>query len=355
MPMKILYAGRISTGSSSVYRMWTLQRFGHNIVSLDPHTYTIKNSLLSKVAFRLSAGPHAQRLNRDLVSLAESERPDVFWSDKGLLVQPGTLKRMRELGIVTVSYMIDNAFGPRKDPGWRLHIKDIPHYDLHVTQRDVSVQDYFDRGARDVIKIQTAFEETIHFPPSPPYTDAQRTRDVSFIGAPYDDRADLLTRLSDDGISVIINGPPRAWSRALRPDAFTKMVESAELWEKDYRETIWTSRINISFLTKANLDEYTHKSFEIAACGGFLLAERCPGHMLKFKEDEEAIFFGDYAELKAKILKYLPHEVVRNRIAAAGHARAVRYGYGNNAQMGLVMERVEKIIAAKLQEIQVTR
>ena len=31
--------------------------------------------------------------------------------------------------------MIDNAFGPRRDPGWRLYMQDIPHFDLHVVQR----------------------------------------------------------------------------------------------------------------------------------------------------------------------------------------------------------------------------
>ena len=345
--MKILFAGRRTPGASSLFRSWALERLGHTLIPLNMYEYRLKSDLLEKVAFRLSAGPHAVCLNRDLIALAERERPDVFWVEKGLLITPKTLERMRALGIVSVSYMIDNAYGPRKDPGWRMYNQAVPFYDLHVTQRDVSVRDYFARGARDVIKIQTAYEETIHFPPDPPYTDADRTRDVSFIGAPYDDRAALLQRLSDEGIGVVINGPPRAWSRELRPDAFARLLESAELWEKDYRENIWRSRINLSFLTKANLDEYTHKSFEIAACGGFLLAERCPGHELKFAEDEEAVFFSDYDDLKAKILRYLPDEAVRNRIAAAGQRRAVRDGYGNNAQMGAVLDRVQQIVAKR--------
>jgi spore maturation protein CgeB len=46
------------------------------------------------------------------------------------------------MGIATVSYMIDNAFGPRRDPGWRLYMKDIPYFDLHVVQRDSNIADY---------------------------------------------------------------------------------------------------------------------------------------------------------------------------------------------------------------------
>ncbi len=66
------------------------------------------------------------------------------------------------MGIPTISYMIDNPFGPRQDPGWRLYMKDIPHYDLHVVQRDRNIADYRARGARDVIRFRP--------PTSPPST-----------------------------------------------------------------------------------------------------------------------------------------------------------------------------------------
>ena len=102
------------------------------------------------------------------------------------------------------------------------------------------------------------------------------------------------------------------------------MYRGAELYEKDYREAIWRSKINLSFLTRSNQDEYAHKSFEIAGCGGFLLAERSAGHAERFVEDEEAVFFGSFEELKAKIERYLPDEAARTRIAAAGHARGRR-------------------------------
>jgi spore maturation protein CgeB len=121
------------------------------------------------------------------------------------------------------------------------------------------------------------------------------------------------------------------------------MFRFGELYETEYREAIWRSKINLSFLTKSNQDEYTHKSFEIAACGGFLLAERCAGHSLKFKEDEEAVFFSDTEELIAKIRRYLPDEAARTRIAAAGQARALRDGYYNDVQVGRIVDRAREI------------
>ena len=344
--MRILYAGALASGNSCVYRMWALERLGHTVIPFDIGTYEADSPLLRKLEFRLSMGTNVARLNADLVRLAEQEMPDVFWADKVLKLRPETLDRMGALGIATVSYMIDNAFGPRRDPGWRLYVKDVPHFDLHVTQRDVSMRDYIERGARDVLKVQTAYEPTIHFPPPRPVPDADKTRAVSFIGTPYDDRADTLARLGQAGLPVVISGNPRAWARALTPGDYASFFRVGELYEQQYREAVWHSKINLSFLTHANLDEYTHKSFEIAGCGGFLLVERSPGHRARFVEDEEAVFFSGFDELKAKIERYLPDQAERTRIAAAGRARALRDGYDNDRQMDRVVHRVQDILDA---------
>lgn len=341
--MKILYAAGLSPNDSSLYRLWALERLGHQVIPINAYEYESKNPLVRKVIFRLSAGPHVDRLNRDLLRAAEAERPNILWADKLLWMRPATLDRLRALGIATVSYMIDNPFGTRQDPGWRLYMKSIPHYDLHVVQRDKNIADYKARGARDVIKIQTAYEPTIHFPPAAGWSDKDRNRDVSFVGTPYDDRAETLTRLSSE-FGVVISGNQRAWQRALTPEAFSKLYREGELYQQQYREAIWRSKINLSFITHSNQDEFVHKSFEIAGCGGFLLAERSAGHMARFKEDEEAVFFTGFDELEAKIRRYLPDEAARTRIAAAGHARGVRDGYHNDRQVGLIVERAESIL-----------
>ena len=341
--MKILYAGELRPGTSCLFRKWALERLGHEVVGFDPSGYVLNNRVLNPIAFRFAIGPHADRLNRDLLVAAERERPDLLWADKLLLLTPKTLRKMSDTGITSVSYMIDNAFGPRRDPGWRMYVKDIPFFDLHVTQREISIGHYMDRGAKHVMKVQTAYEPTIHYPSPVPFTDAERDREVSFIGTPYDNRAGILTRVSAAGIPVVISGNTRSWKRALPEPAFDRMHRFGELYEQQYREAIWKSKINLSFLTKSNQDEYTHKSFEIAGCGGFLLAERCPGHSARFKEDEEAVFFGDEAELLEQIRRYLPDEEARTRIAAAGHARAVQDGYYNDVQVARIVARATEI------------
>src|ERR1700728_1687279 len=193
--LKILYVGGLSQNDSSQYRAWALERLGHEVVPLDFYPYESRSKLVRKVVHRVVAGPAVTRFNRDVLRAAERIKPDVFWADKMLWLRPRTLDKLRAMGIATVSYVIDNPFGTRRDSGWRLHLKDIPHFDLHVVQRDKNIADYLARGRHDVIKIQTAYEPPIHFPPPAGWSDKDRDREVSFIGTPYDDRAKALKRL----------------------------------------------------------------------------------------------------------------------------------------------------------------
>jgi spore maturation protein CgeB len=344
--MKILYATGLSPNDTSLYRLWALERLGHQVIPFNTFVYESRSPFIRKVAHRFAAGRGVDNLNRDLLKIAKAEKPDLLWTDKLLWMRPKTLDRMRALGIATVSYMIDNPFGTRQDPGWRLYMKDIPHYDLHVVQRDKNILDYRERGARDVIKIQTAYEPTLQFPPPDNWSDADCNREVSFIGTPYDDRAQTLTRLwRECGLPVVISGSPRQWGRAMEPDAFKAIFCCGELFRDEYREGIWKSKINLSFITHSNCDEFVHKSFEIAGCGGFLMAERSEGHMQRFKEDEEAVFFSSFDELAEKIRRYLPDEATRRRIAAAGCRRAARDGYHNDRQVELIVERAQLILS----------
>ncbi len=345
--MKILYAGMISENDSALYRLWALERLGHTTVRLNMLDYAPGNALLRKLAYHLSAGPQVTRFNRDLLSMARAEKPDLLWADKLLWLQPRTLVALRRMGIATVSYMIDNPFGPRRDPGWRLYLKDLPLFDLHVVQRDRNLVEYREHGARDVMKIQTAYEPTVHFPPPAAWSDAERTRGVSFIGTPYDDRASFLTRLwKEFHLPVVVSGN-RIWAASLGREAAAGIYPvQGELFNDAYREGIWKSKINLSFITHSNQDEFVHKSFEIAGCGGFLLAERSPGHLARFEEDVEAVFFSTLEECAEKCRRYLPDEAARERIAKAGHLRAERDGYHNDHQVGLIAARAETLIPA---------
>lgn len=333
-------------GWYGLYRQRSLERLGHTLIPVDIMQYEGKgNPFLARIRYRLQIGPTVNQMNADVLRLAEEHRVDAVWFDKPLFIRAATLHRLRAMGIVTIDYMIDNPFGPRRDPGFRLYVRTIPEYDVHVQQRDVSVNAYLKRGARRVVKVQTAFEPSVHFPPPAEWQDRNRTREVSFIGTPYDQRAQFLTDLwRKYSLPVVISGP-RIWKRKLDRAALQALYpQEGELYDAAYREGVWQSKINLSFLTHGNQDEYAHKSFEIAACGGFLLAERSEGHSARFEEGKEAVFFSSIEECVEKIRRYLPDEAARAQIAAAGQRRAGACGYDNDTQLRKVMNAVQELL-----------
>ena len=74
------------------------------------------------------------------------------------------------------------------------------------------------------------------------------------------------------------------------------------------------------------------------------MVERSEGHLQRFVEDEEVVFFSTIEECVEKIRRFLPDEAARARIAAAGRARAERSGYHNDRQVGLIVERVRTVL-----------
>ncbi len=347
--LRALYISGLTPGYYGAFRLEALRRLGvESVTPLDSTAFTAARGVWGKVEHRVQMGPGVSRLNRAILEAARTGRVNVAWCDKVLGMRPDTLRELRSMGVVTVDYLNDNPFGPRRDPGWRLFLKALPEYGLHAVPRESSMQEFLEHGARQVMRIRFTYEPTVHFPPPPGWTDKNRDRGVSFIGTPYDSRGAFLTKLWNAGVPVDVSGSRPHWQAALSLEAFAATFKMGELKANAYREAIWRSRINLSFVTHGNVDDVAHKSFEIAACGGFLLAERTPEHMACFKEDEEAVFFSDAEECLAKIRRYLPDEAARARIAAAGERRAVNSGYDNDSMMRAVLGRAAKLRTAPL-------
>ena len=344
--LRILYIGPLVPHENVLHRYFALQRLGQTVFPLDERFFKSDgNSLAGKIRLRTQWGPAVRQFNEMVFEQAVANGVDVVWADKQTFLLPDTLRRLRQQGIVTVDWTLDNAFGPRNDPGWRTYKSAIGEYDIHVLQRDVTMRDYLAAGARRVVKMQTVFDRVHQYPPPAGWSDKDRDRDVSFVGSPYDERPQFLARLHTEyRLPVVISGMSR-WAKLLPPKS-AHLYSGSELLATDYRSAIWRSKINLSFVTHTNQDEFAHKTFEIAGCAGFQIAERCPGHLERFVEDQEIVLFSSLEECAEKIARYLPDEAARTRIAWAGYRRAVRSGYDNDTQLARILVEVAPLITA---------
>ena len=344
----ILYVGSLAEGQTCLYRYHALERLGHRLIPFDMDRYVFKQKTLSALRFRFPMGPLIAGVNAALLDAVKKEKPDVVWMDKPIDFTAATIKRIRALGAQTVDYNQDNPFGPRNDGCWHQFYKSFRSFDLHCLLRNADIPRYKGWGL-NYLKIQLSYDPVVHFPPPKEWSDQDQPRGASYIGHPHEDRANFLrTLIEREKLPVVISGS--GWlpvmvgeERARYTSAGILQDAQGMLKGKDYREAIWKSKINLSFVTLLNEEDVAHKAFEITACGGFLLAFRTPGHLACFEEGKEAEFFSTVEECAEKVRYYLAHPAERAEIARRGCERAKRSGYDNDTQLGLVLSRLEEM------------
>jgi spore maturation protein CgeB len=335
----ILYVAAFAPSSTAAYRFEALQHLGQQVHLFDLQRYEPSMRVAQSLQSRFPFGPFVARINRDLRKMVAALRPNVVWFDKPTLFTADTMRAVHQAGAQIVFYVQDAPFGPRNDGCWRQFLNVYRMADLHCLFRKADVARY---SAWELPWIETmfSFDSHMHFPPHSGFSDADRNREVSYIGHPHERRPEFLLKLArDHHLSVFING--NRWSRTLNHEDLHFFTLGDFLANEQYRSGIWKSRINLSFVTEDNQDDIAHKAVEIAACAGFLLAVRTPGHQALFEEDREAVFFSSVEECADKSRFYLNRSDLREVIASRGRDRAKHSGYDNDTQLTRILNRLD--------------
>ena len=175
---------------------------------------------------------------------------------------------------------------------------------------------------------------------------------MAFIGTFRPERADFLAGLaqfhSEFRLNVWGGGwdhlrLPFYWSRWWRWRKLHNCIRGKALWCEQMGKAIQSNKICLGLLNHANRDLHTSRSFEIPACGGFMLAERTPEHQAYFEEDAAAVYFGSHEELMHKIRYYLTHEEMRQQIAQAGLKRCLQSPYRYIDRASFALEQFHRL------------
>jgi spore maturation protein CgeB len=336
---RILYLGNPNPGQTSSYRITALRRLDQDVTVFDVPFHSAGSRMLQELRMRLPIGPLVARINRDLLAAVRASKPDVVFFDKPTYYTRATIERIKSTGALTVNYNQDSPFGPRNDGWWYQYRKVFRLFDLHCLFRETDVTRYREWGL-NYIKTMFSFEPAVQFPPPESWSDKDRTRQVSYIGSPHEERPQFLMDLAEKRqIPVVIAGP--RWRDFLSEDRYARYVSHGYLADDDYRENIWRSKINLGFVSHLNEDDLGHKCIEIAACGQFLLAVRSRGHEECFDEDREAVFFSSVEECADKARFYLNRPDLRDAIGRRARERAVASGYDNDTQLARILNRLD--------------
>jgi hypothetical protein len=341
---RLLYFGQATWGSTSVQRFEALKGMFKEAYLVDSRRVfpdkKAGRSFFISVQGRLGLGPIVKRADQILIQEASRFKPDILWIDGGFFVSKETLEAIRrKFHCMIIHYTPDSLFSPGMSNRCMKHA--ISAYDAVVTTKEQDLSTYEQLGAQRIVSSLQGFDPQIHRPVSLTYDErGEFGCDVSFVGQYMNDRAGSLDYLSQSlKLNLRIYG--MGWHSRSAPVRLKPLFHGPAIGD-DYARVVCASRITLGFLNREVGDTFTTRTFEIPACGSFLLAERTSMHQKLFIEDSEAVFFSSDEELVDKVKFYLTNGNERERIAKAGHMKVMISGYTWEKLMERIISEIVK-------------
>lgn len=327
--MRILLYDTTAYFPSSPLFLEALEEFSkqesHEFYFFDESLYTrlLGNSLFRRVANKVfgCCPVTSLQLNRDFLKAAIKFHPDVILIVKGAMIFPGTLHNIKEkFGAKLINYATDDPWNPRNNT--RFLLKSIPYYDIYACTKRAIINDVKSAGCQNAVFVPFGYKPTVHFPESPQSNEeiAKFSSDVVFIGGCDSDRIPYFSYLINKLPNIRLHLYGGYWDRQ---PSFKKYYRGFAIG-REYRLALGGAKIAVNLVRRANRDGHVMRTFEIPACGAFMLAENTEEHKEFFEENKEVAFFSSPEEFFEKINFYLNENRQRNNIAENGHQKVTR-------------------------------
>lgn len=342
----ILYIGSLDEYSNSFRRYRTLQEMGYDVEGVDIDMY-VKKKPFARIHYHFNVGPGVYALNKKVRRMALQMRPDILWVDNKPFITNFTLRYIRRQmpGTRIINLITDDPTGKYKY-AWRLCLKTAPLYDVHFVQREVNIKELMNYGARRVEICHRSFDPAFH-------RKMEMTKEVyekyhvpvGFIGTYEDARESFIVYLIGEGIPVRVTG--NGWPQGKQWKIIEPYYNGPSVYGEEYIRILNGMDIALHFLRHANRDEQDSRTFEIPACGTFMLAESSDLHRRLFEDGKDAVFFTTKEELLQKVKYYLSHADERMRIAEQGWQRCRQSGYSHEGRLKDVLQTILSIRPVK--------
>jgi spore maturation protein CgeB len=271
-------------------------------------------------------------MNKRLIVQVRNSRPDILLILKGETIQPDTLKKIREkTDTLIVNVFPDNPLYMGKfeaiEPCHYFFVKDS--YILSILRG---------AGFKKVHYLPQCSDPDVHKPLIlKEHEKKTYCCDLSLIGSMYPYRLKLLEQLA--GFKPSIWG--RGWSRISNTEIL-KLYRGKDIRGTQKVKAISGSAISLNPHHPLNdIHGINRRTFDIAACKGFQLADLKTDMERSFKLNSEIICFKTIDELKRLIDYYLRHPDERAQIAEAAYHRVLmEHTYDHRAKEILEMIKV---------------
>lgn len=292
------------------------KRAGFNVIFFEAALADASSRVLRAAAWRFDHRPfHLVSFGKQVVrALSQLEsRPRYLITTGCAPLDSNAVRLLKNLKILTANFSTDDPWNPKKSSSW--NFRALREYDFIFTPRRSNLNDFGTLGCANVSWLPFAYDDEIFWPLAFP---TEPGPDVLFVGGCDDDRLPFISSLIRRGISIALAGA--YWDK----HPVTRSYWLGQLTPMQMLKATASAKINLCLVRRANRDDHVMRSYEIAASGGFILAERTVDHELLFgPEGEGALFFGSDIEAGEKISMALKGPDDRYRIAKRGTERVI--------------------------------
>lgn len=256
-----------------------------------------------------------KRANKKLFKKLSQTKYDIIMFSKGEYMTHRTIGKIRYLqkpNTVIINFFPDNPFY------YQNVLQTIKHYDMFFVKDTYFLEELKKLGFSNVHYLPQAYSSKYHVNLD---MGEEKEKSVSIIGSVYPKRYVVLGSIDTRYLNVFGNyiwQPCRKkWIKRLYSH---KVVTGLE---KSY--VIDDAKINLNTHHPINdINGTNSRTFEVCACGGFLLTEYKKDLDKLFRIGKEIVVYHNITEMQTKIDYYLAHEKERRRIAKAGYKRAIK-------------------------------
>lgn len=249
----------------------------------------------SKIFFRLYPHYFLKPINREVIQVAKTLRPDCILVFKGMELLPETIDTLKAFTKILCNYNPDHPYAySSRGAGNKNVTASIPYFDLHFSysSRIVSgLQEQYKVQARQIPFGYDADQK-------PSGKKMGLSQDIIFVGAWDKERAHLLNQFEKHTLKIF---GPQEWNTKTKntPNCKSNFMDHP-LYDQDYVDATHEARACINLLRPQNKIEDSHnmRTFEVPGYGGLLLGERTKEQLEYFEDKKEALFFSSDEELK---------------------------------------------------------
>jgi spore maturation protein CgeB len=328
---KVLFLGENWYGSCARAQCMALRRLGCEVMDIDIQTLfpQVRRRSL-RALMRLLRGRLVRDYNDLILDTASSLRPDFLLASKGPFVEAETLRILRCMGIKLYNYYPDPSLFAYNE----VFVDSLSEYDcLFYTKINWRGKAFLDRLQKSVF-VAHGYDPEIH---APVFLGERERReyghDVVVIAMHTPNKEKVLDELVSRMPTLDLAIWGNYWKERCRSSRLSSYIKGYALTGLSYATAICTAKVNLAIMSSHSFgleDQTTTRTYEIPACGGFMLHERSPELLTLFIEDQEVACFESPEELVAKVTLYLSDAPARNAIAMAGYRRCVpAYAYDN--------------------------